>query len=172
METKRLKRIFLAGYTLVILYFMFVGFGRISRFDAFQFNFTITGIPLWIPKQFTLGPLQIWIFALGNLVAFIPFGVLIPLNLRTTSNLFLKSFTIFMIGITALESIQMISLLGSFDIEDILINTVGFVIGYASWKFSKQKTKLSNQIFRFCTMCNVLIFLTIVGAEFTNSFLR
>lgn len=172
MNTKRLKQMLLIGYLVLILYCMFLGFERISRFDSFQFDFTITRIPLWIPKHFTLDLLQIWVFALGNLVAFLPLGVLIPLNFRTNSKLFLKSLATFVIGITVLEVLQMLSLLGSFDIGDILINTLGFLIGYVSWKFSKQGNKLSNQILRFCIACIVLIIITIIGAEFINSFLR
>lgn len=105
-------------------------------------------------------------------MAFIPFGVLIPLNFRESSKLFLKSMSTFVIGITTLEVLQMISLLGSFDVEDILINTLGFLIGYVSWKFSKLGNELTNQILRFCIACIILSVITIIGAEFINSFLR
>ena len=166
----RLKRILLAGYLAVVLFFMFLGFGRISRFDSFQFSFTMTHFPLWIPKH--LDTLHIWVFALGNLVAFIPFGVLIPLNLRASSKLFLKSLLIFVAGITALETLQMVSLLGSFDVADIAVNTLGFLIGYASWKIGKSAGKLSGQMLRFCKACIFLVILAVAGAELFNSFLR
>ncbi len=149
MNTKGLKRIILAGYFILILFFMFLGFRRTTRFDSFRFSFRITGIPLWIPKKkFSWDILQIWIFAMGNLVAFIPFGVLIPLNFQKTQKLFLKSLLTFLISITALEILQMLSLLGSFDVEDILVNTFGFLIGYISWKFSRRGHPLFNQIAR------------------------
>lgn len=41
----------------------------------------------------------------------------------------------------------------SFDMEDILINTLGFLIGYISWKFSKWGNTLSKKILRFCIAC-------------------
>lgn len=165
-----LMRILLVGYLAVILFFMFFGFGRISRFDSFQFSLTMTRFPLWIPKH--LDTFNIWVFALGNLVAFIPFGLLIPLNFRTSSKLFLKSILTFIISITLLETLQMVSLLGSFDIADIVVNTLGFIIGYASWKIGKSASKLSGQIARFCAACIIFIILTIIGAELFNSFLR
>ena len=172
MNEKVLKKFFLVGYLIVILFYMFFEFGRISRFDSFQFSFVITGIPLWVPKNFSLDILQIWVFALGNLIAFIPFGVLIPLNLQATRKLFLKSLITFIISITVLESLQMLTLLGSFDVEDILINTLGFLIGYISWKFSKRGNKLSDRILRFCISCIILIIIAIISAEFINPFLR
>ena len=169
-DIKKLKRILFVGYLAVILFFMFLGFGRISRFDSFQYSLAITPLPLWIPKH--LDTLDIWVFALGNLVAFIPFGVLIPLNLRTSSKLFLKSTRIFVIGITILEILQMVSLLGSFDMADIVVNTLGFLIGYSSWRISKSGSKWSGQILRFCVACIIFVILAILGAELIHSFLR
>lgn len=169
-DIDKLKRIFLVGYLVVILFFMFFGFGRIARFDSFQFSLTMTRFPLWIPKH--LDTLNIWIFALGNLVAFIPFGLLIPLNLRISSKLFLKSILTFVVSITILEILQMVSSLGSFDISDIVVNTLGFLIGYASWKIGKSGRKLSEQIMRFCMACIVFVIFTIVGVELFNSFLK
>lgn len=173
MHTKKRNRMLLIGYAILIIACMFLGFGRISRrHDTFQMSFTITGIPLWIPKHVSFHTLQIWIFALGNLVAFIPFGVLIPLNFKSPQKLFLKSTVTFMIGITILEILQMLSLLGSFDVEDILINTLGFMTGYISWKFSKTASKLSHQILRFCIACIVAVVIIIICAEMINPLLR
>lgn len=172
MKEKTLKRIFLAGYLAVILFCMFFGFGRMARFDSFQFSFAVTGIPLWFPHHFSSDILQIWVFSLGNLVAFIPFGALIPLNLQTTRKLLLKSLAIFVAGITVLETLQMLTLLGSFDAEDILVNTLGFLIGYASWSFSRREGRPSRKILRFCIACIALAAVAIIGAELANPLLR
>lgn len=169
-DINRLKRILLVGYLVIILFFMFFGFGRISRFDSFQFSLTMNHFPLWIPKQ--LDTLKIWIFAMGNLVAFIPFGVLIPLNLKISSRVFLKSTLIFIVSITILEILQMLSLLGSFDIADIVVNTIGFLIGYASWKIGKSGNTFSGQIVRFSVACIIFVIFTVVSGELFNSFLR
>lgn len=173
MKEKKVKRILLVGYTALILYFMFLGFGRISRFDSFQYNLAVSAIPLWLPKHFTLDILCLWAFAMGNLMAFIPFGVLIPVNIPTQRKLFLKSAAVFLTGITVLEAVQMVSLLGSFDVEDILINALGFVIGYGAWRFSGQGRNVSNQILLFCIACVILVIAAIMCAEFINAlFLR
>lgn len=172
MNEKRLRRVYLTGYLVFILYWMFLGFGRPARFDSFRYSLMITGIPLWFPKRFSFDSLQRWIFALGNLAAFIPFGVLIPINLQKAENLFLKSFAAFVAGIALLETAQTLSLLGSFDAEDILVNALGFLIGYASWRFGQSGEKPLSQFLRFCVLCGVLILLTIAGAEIVNVFLR
>ncbi|MDO4261356.1 MAG: VanZ family protein [Eubacteriales bacterium] len=172
MAKKILKKWVLAGYLIVILFCMFLGFGRTSRFDSFQFSFAITGIPLWIPRHFSLDLLKLWIFSLGNLLAFIPFGVLIPWNLPSGQASFFRSLILFLAGITVLEALQMLTRLGSFDAEDILINTLGFLTGYAAWKFGGRGTKRSDQLLRFCAACLILVALAVVGAEWINPFFR
>lgn len=169
MKINKRNRVALAGYLALILFWMFLGFGRISRFDSYHFSLTMTRFPLWIPKYFSYYSLKNWVFALGNLVAFVPFGVLIPLNFPASSKQFLKSVLLFAISITILETLQMISLLGSFDIADIVVNTLGFSIGYASWKISKSGKNLARQVLRFCVACIFFVILTMIGAELFNS---
>jgi glycopeptide antibiotics resistance protein len=70
---------------------------------------------------------NLWFFELGNFVAFIPFGVVIPLLFRSN---FIRFITIFILSITILEILQMLSRLGSFDIDDIIINTFGAAVGF------------------------------------------
>lgn len=172
MHAKKGKRILLAGYFVIILFCMFLGFGRVSRFDSYHMSFTIRRIPLWVPKHFSMDILSVWIFSVGNLVAFIPFGALIPWNYRPTRGLFLKSLMTFVVGITILEILQMLSLLGSFDAEDILVNTLGFLIGYASWVFGKAGKRPFYLVFRFCMAAILLSALAIIGAELLNPLLK
>lgn len=64
-----------------------------------------------------------------NIMAFIPMGFLLPLVSRRARNMY---FTI--IVATAFSSLieisQLITVLGTFDIDDILLNTLGAIIGY------------------------------------------
>lgn len=166
------KRVLLAGYLIVILYFMFFGFDRIERFDSYQFSLVLNGIPLWLPKHFSMDLLKIWFFALGNVVAFIPFGVLIPANLPASKKLFWKSAILFVAGIVFLELLQMASLLGSFDIADIIVNTLGFCIGYGSWKIAKTQDKRPVQAVLFCVLSIIFVLLAVIGVEAVNSFFK
>lgn len=118
----------LALYTLITFYFLFIGFQRASsdQGQGMRYNFIPEGIPLHFPigRDF-----QIWFFELGNFVAFIPFGIVIPLLFRCS---FLRFLSLFLLCITTLETLQMISRLGAFDVDDIIINTLGAAVGYWS----------------------------------------
>jgi glycopeptide antibiotics resistance protein len=69
----------------------------------------------------------------GNIVMFIPLGVFIPaLNrklLRPSVFLLVIILILFLV-----ESIQLLTRVGSFDIDDIILNTLGAMIGLAFLK--------------------------------------
>lgn len=65
---------------------------------------------------------------LGNLLIFTPYGLLLPLILRHR----LANLTCFFSGlccILSIELVQLITGLGIWDIDDILLNTAGLVLG-------------------------------------------
>lgn len=65
----------------------------------------------------------------GNIVMFIPLGFLLPClwsRLRPFGR-FLPAIVAIIVGI---EPIQLFTLLGSYDIDDLLLNTIGSVIGF------------------------------------------
>ncbi|WP_226034795.1 VanZ family protein [Aquibacillus saliphilus] len=66
----------------------------------------------------------------GNIFAFIPLGLLLPM----ISNLFLsyrKILTVACLTSLLIEITQFINRVGTFDIDDILLNTTGAIIGYS-----------------------------------------
>lgn len=66
---------------------------------------------------------------LGNLIGFVPLGILLPLlftRLRDAWKIMLCSFALSL----AFETFQLISRLGSFDVDDLILNTLGGIIGY------------------------------------------
>lgn len=76
---------------------------------------------------------------IGNLVAFAPFGVFLPLLFKNKINNIVK-FTLVMIGIVfVVEFIQFITLCGAFDVDDIILNVLGSIIVYAIMKFQWMK---------------------------------
>lgn len=66
---------------------------------------------------------------LGNIVPFIPFGFLLPISYRRF-NTFYKVFFVGFLSIIFIELFQFVTKLGSFDVDDIILNTVGVSIGY------------------------------------------
>lgn len=66
---------------------------------------------------------------LGNIVPFIPFGFLLPISYRKI-NTFYKVFAVGFLAIVFIELFQFVTKLGSFDVDDIILNTVGVSLGY------------------------------------------
>ncbi|KWX80244.1 teicoplanin resistance protein VanZ [Paenibacillus riograndensis] len=122
-------------YTLFILYFMFLAFGRAG---TVEFNTEYTFI--FLPDDFfrlpglsdLLHPTVMDLVGFGNIAAFIPFGILIPLLYRTSFNRFM---TLFILSILVLETLQALTLLGSFDMNDVVQNSLGAAVGFGAYKF-------------------------------------
>jgi glycopeptide antibiotics resistance protein len=65
----------------------------------------------------------------GNLVLFFPFGILVPfLSVRLRS--FWRFSYIFLIVLVLAELAQKYSLAGAFDVDDILMNFFGGIVGF------------------------------------------
>ena len=71
---------------------------------------------------------------IGNFLLFLPMGYFLP-TITKTRNFFLIEVKILII-IFLVEVIQLITGLGSFDIDDIILNFVGSIIGYGIYYFT------------------------------------
>lgn len=70
----------------------------------------------------------------GNVVLFIPLGIFLPMlweRLRTLWKVLLSAALI----ITAVEAVQVLTLLGRCDIDDLILNILGTAIGYGLYKW-------------------------------------
>ncbi|MDH6368778.1 glycopeptide antibiotics resistance protein [Paenibacillus sp. PastF-3] len=131
----KLRKILSIGtilYTLLILYFLFFAFNRVAH-QYSEYGYTFMWIPEGVPLLFpNLSDLSFsWIYDLGNVVAFIPFGILIPLLYPSS---FKKFILMFIISIFVLETLQSLTFLGTFDVSDIISNTLGATIGYCAYR--------------------------------------
>ena len=66
---------------------------------------------------------------LGNIISFIPFGFLLPITYKKFSSAISVFFT-GLASILLIEIFQFITKLGSFDVDDIILNMIGIVGGY------------------------------------------
>lgn len=68
----------------------------------------------------------------GNLILFLPMGIYLPLFIKR-----INKIRIYVITMTVLllfiEVTQVVSRRGSFDIDDLILNMLGAVIGFAIW---------------------------------------
>lgn len=73
---------------------------------------------------------------LGNIIPFVPFGILLPTIYKKVNSF----FSVFITGILfvfIIEIFQMVTKLGSFDIDDILLNNFGIIFGYTFYLIVK-----------------------------------
>jgi glycopeptide antibiotics resistance protein len=111
---------------------MIIGFER-TTLPEYAYNlrpFANISYLLW-GKNISLSA-RIIVFG-GNIILFIPYGILLPLLFKRK---FKTSIIVFLIGLFCLESLQLITKRGHFDIDDFILNTVGFLIGY--WVYNKR----------------------------------
>ncbi len=66
---------------------------------------------------------------LGNIIPFIPFGFLLPIAYKKFSSTISVFFT-GLASILLIEIFQFFTKLGSFDVDDIILNMIGIVCGY------------------------------------------
>ena len=76
-------------------------------------------------EPFEVGVLNI----VGNIIAFIPFGFLLPLLFLQLRS-FKKTFVTVLLTSLSFELIQLFITYGHCDVDDIILNTTGGVIGY------------------------------------------
>ena len=115
---------------MLLGYWMLFGFGR-SVGSMYMYNLE----PFSTIKHFLnfskLNKDVSVINLIGNIGVFIPFGLLIPVTLKVP---YLKSLGFFLIGLTFLEVTQLMTRRGSFDVDDFILNSLGFTLGYVVFK--------------------------------------
>lgn len=133
---KKLYKILIPFYTLFLLYLMFFGFGR-SQYDI--------NIVRLIPMFSTVGFVKqtiLWktiiINIFGNILIFVPFGFLGIVFPKL--NQFWSLILDFLFAIIIVESLQYFTRLGVFDIDDVILNTVGVAIGF--WIYRKWASRV------------------------------
>ena len=65
---------------------------------------------------------------LGNILLFIPLGFLLPLLVKRFRNIFLIVLTGFLLSVFY-ECVQLLTGIGIFDVDDMILNTFGTLIG-------------------------------------------
>ncbi|MFD1888095.1 VanZ family protein [Paenibacillus wenxiniae] len=126
---KRHATFLMIGYTLLLLYWMFFGFGRHAPDQDTPYRYNV--IPLRTITDFAtmrIGTvIDQWINLPGNIAVFVPFGLLIPMMCNVRLLPFAGGFALF---ILLLELLQLVTRRGTFDVDDIILNTLGACLGY------------------------------------------
>ena len=136
MNSKKKKRLRILGkflfvvYIIFLLYFLIFSdwYGRSGIMEDYHYNL----VPFQEIKRFWeyRELLGIWsvVNLLGNVLIFLPLGFFEPMASYRRSFLG-TAFDGFLISMLV-EVFQFISKVGRFDVDDLLLNTLGVVLGY------------------------------------------
>jgi glycopeptide antibiotics resistance protein len=85
-----------------------------------------------------------WIMNMaGNVIVFITLGMLLPLLFKKCMDM--KDLCVICVkGLFIVEVLQLVTFRGIFDIDDIILNMVGVLIGFAMWSMVKRFTPLKR----------------------------
>lgn len=119
-------------YLFLLAYFLFFAenFGRAYTEREYAYNLELFKEikRFWTYRQ-ELGMIAVLTNIVGNVVCFIPFGAILPVLSRGARNFWVITFLSAAFSL-AVECAQLISKVGSFDVDDILLNTLGGMAGF------------------------------------------
>lgn len=127
-----LCRILFGAYIIALVYFLFFAemFGRDGTTRTYHYNLILFKEirRFWVYRK-QLGFLATFLNLAGNILIFTPFGFLIPIMNRKLRGFFRVILLGFELSL-AVECVQLVTKTGSFDVDDLLLNTIGAFIGY------------------------------------------
>ena len=136
-DTKRMIRalgtVLFILYVLALIYFLFFSeeYGRIAMEERdYRYNL----IPFveirrfWVYRK-QLGFLAVFTNLFGNVAGFLPFGFMLPVITGKMRSGFLITLAGFGLSLTV-EVIQLITKVGCFDVDDLILNTAVAALGY------------------------------------------
>lgn len=119
--------IYLAG----LCYFLFFAenYGRVTGLEKYRYNL----VPFREIERFWKYRRELGIHSFhnlaGNILGFVPAGFFIPIMWKDKRGFFFTVCMTFQLSLQA-EILQLIFRVGSFDVDDLLLNTFGGILGY------------------------------------------
>ena len=137
MGVKSRKRSRVVGKILFVLYIIFIiyflifsdWYGRTGEMQEYHYNLVLfREIKRFWEYREEVGLFAMFTNLFGNVIIFIPFGFFMPMASKYKS-LFSTVFYSFGLSL-CVETFQLRTRVGSFDVDDLLLNTVGGLAGY------------------------------------------
>lgn len=129
---RRIEILLFAIYLAIMCYFLFFAerLGRTYSGRTYHYNLVpLKEIRRFWEYRYTLDFWAVMLNLAGNVVAFIPFGVFLPSLFAKCRKVLPTVLLSFECSLTV-EIIQLVGKVGSFDVDDILLNTLGGLLGY------------------------------------------
>ena len=137
MNSKSRKRIRILGKILFVLYIIFIiyflifsdWYGRTGEMQEYHYNLVLfKEIKRFWEYRDQVGMFAMFTNLFGNVIIFMPFGFFMPMASKYRS-LFSTVFYSFGLSL-CVETFQLVTKGGSFDVDDLLLNTIGGLAGY------------------------------------------
>lgn len=124
------------AYLLLLGYVLFYG-SQFGREDHAEYRYNLT-LFQEIGRYYSIGVRTgswnlFWLNVIGNICVFIPLGVFLPKLFTRCRNLFFVIVLSLELSLVV-EVVQLVTRVGSFDVDDLLLNTIGGILGYIIYK--------------------------------------
>jgi glycopeptide antibiotics resistance protein len=123
-------------YLAMLCYFLFFSesFGRTDTAREYRYNLQLfQEIARFTQHRQALGFRIFFINVFGNILAFMPMGFFLPALMGMRKNGVLVVLCCFSLSLLV-EVIQLAYRLGSFDVDDLFLNTCGGLLGYLVYR--------------------------------------
>ncbi len=124
-------------YIAAMAYFLFFSerYGR-TGVSGYRYNLKpFSEIKRYLKYYDAIGFEGFMLNITGNVAAFIPFGFCMPVFAKSYRH-FWVTFLNGLLIITCIETIQLVFMVGSFDVDDILLNITGVVLGFFVYRIA------------------------------------
>lgn len=127
-------------YLVLLTYFLFFA-EEMGRSPGNRQGYTYNLVLFKEIKRFwmyrrTLGIRAVFLNLVGNMLAFMPFGFCIPEIWDEVNQWYTVTFLGFIFSL-CIETTQLVCRVGSFDVDDLLLNTIGALAGFVAFTLAK-----------------------------------
>lgn len=129
---RAISRVCFVVYMACLVYFLLLsdGFGRIEGYSGYRYNVVpFQEIMRFIRYRDYIDFMSVVINLLGNVVAFMPFGALIRWVVDRKMHWYQAMGYTFLFSLSV-ELLQLVAKVGVFDVDDLILNTLGGLIGF------------------------------------------
>ena len=142
MKADKIKRmiswVLFLVYMIALSYFLFFSekYGRVTGTEEYRYNLIpLNEIKRFIKYHEILGYKSLIINIAGNILAFAPFGFFMPI-VSPQDNRVLRVVVTGCCFSLLIEMLQLVFKIGIFDVDDILLNTIGVTVGYMGFRIA------------------------------------
>ncbi len=125
------SKVMFGVYIIFLTYFLFFAESTGRTFESRTYHYNLVlfkEIGRFIKYRHVLGTQAVMLNLVGNVIAFFPFGFFLPILYPKCRLLLFTTFLSFEFSLLV-ETIQLVSKVGSFDVDDLLLNTIGGALG-------------------------------------------